>query len=106
MKKCVLFLIAIAFIFGASYAAPLKNGTYISKNSLFDVHIDIKNGKIVNIEIIEHGMEQAEYLKKIEPLIDKIITQQSADVDTVTGATLSSETSKKAVDDVLKRAGR
>ena len=58
----------------------------------------MKAPQIVNNELLEHINERGE---KAESIIDKIIEQQSIDVDAVTSATNSSKVIKQAVENAL-----
>jgi len=82
----------------------LKDGRYLSSDSMMDIAVTIKDGLISNIEILEHRGGGLEYGNKAKSLIDKIIAKQSTDVDAVTGATRSSNAFKKNVEDALKQA--
>jgi uncharacterized protein with FMN-binding domain len=65
--------------------------------------VTIENGKVSGIEMLHHGRE--EYAVMVKPLIGEIIKKQSTDVDSVTGATVSSRNLRRAVIDALLKAG-
>jgi len=71
--------------------------------SFFNVILDVtvKNFYITRIDIIEHYHSPVG--KNAEKIIDKIIQKQSLDVDTVTGATMSSRSILKAVENALQQ---
>ena len=63
-----------------------------------------ENGTISEIEITSADGEDKAYLSMAEDIIPKIIEAQSADVDTVSGATFSSTGIRDAVSEALKQA--
>lgn len=62
------------------------------------VQVIIKDGKISEIEILEHRNERGQ---GAEGISEKIIEQQRIDADTVTGATNSSLVIEKACENAL-----
>lgn len=62
------------------------------------VSVEVQNGKILNISILEHDNLLG---KAGEKVVDEIIGQQSLDVDAITSATYSSNTILKAVENAL-----
>ena len=58
----------------------------------------IKNHAIAQIELLEHDHERG---AKAESIIDTMITKQTIDVDTVSGATNSSLVIKKACENAV-----
>ncbi|GEM_PF-990205 len=82
----------------------LRDGNYEGKYSFVTVAVTVENGRIADIKMIRHGGGGEEYAEMVMPLIDEIIREQSTDVDAVTGATVSSENLKRAVNDALKKA--
>ena len=64
------------------------------------VAVVVENGSISSVEILEHIQERG---KKAESIIIKqVLTRQSLDVDTVTGATASSKVILKAIEIALQ----
>lgn len=105
MSRCVLLFAFLPFVLFQTACAQeaMKDGRYISEAPMLKVAVTIKDGVISEIEILEHKGGKG-YDKMVEPLIEKILMCQSTDIDAVTGATMSSEALKKAVDDALRRA--
>ena len=68
------------------------------------VSVVVKNGFISEVNIIEHSETQGVGTAAIEKLPVKIVEAQSAEVDSVTGATLSSNAIKEAVGKALAQA--
>ena len=66
--------------------------------------VTVENGTISEIEITSADDEDKAYLSMAEDIIPKIIEAQSADVDTVSGATFSSTGIRDAVSEALKQA--
>lgn len=101
----LLFLL-ISNLFAENIDIPkLKDGIYIGKNRIFIVYakvrVTMKHGKITDIKILKKFSSWKG--KKAYKIIPKLIVQkQSLDVDTVTGATISSNNIKRAVADALK----
>ena len=62
------------------------------------VNVQVENGKITDIEIKDHMTGLG---KNGEKIIDQIINKQSLDVDAISGATQSSVTITKAVENAL-----
>ena len=88
-------------------AAAYKDGTYYGSGTGFGgplkVMVEISGGKIVSIEIVENS-DGSSYISKASALIDAIISSQSTNVDTVSGATYSSVGIIQAVRDALSQA--
>ena len=64
---------------------------------MITVLVTVENGTISEIEITSADDEDKAYLSMAEDIIPKIIEAQSADVDTVSGATFSSTGIRDAV---------
>lgn len=85
-----------------------KDGTYTGEAQGFggpvEVEVIIENGKISEINITSAEKEDGAYLSMAEDIIPTIIEAQSADVDTISGATFSSTGIKEAVTQALEEA--
>lgn len=72
-------------------ASGYKDGTYYGTGTGFGgtlkVQVDISGGKIAAIQILENN-DGSEYISKASSIINAIISSQSTNVDTVSGATL------------------
>lgn len=68
------------------------------------VQIEIENGRIRSAEIISAEHEDAAYLDAASVLTDEIIKKQTADIDTVSGATFSSNGIIHAAEAALGKA--
>ncbi len=99
----LLFLLMITHP-ACAEESKLKDGVYQAKNSIVDIEVIIQNGRISDINILEHRSGGQTYDDLIRPMTQEMIEQQSADIDTVTGATISSDALKSAVGEALKKA--
>lgn len=70
------------------------------------VNVTIENDTIINVEITSASGEDPAYLNTAKALINDITDEQTADVDTVSGATYSSKGIIAAVKAALKEAER
>lgn len=75
-------------------------GEYSAPPVSVAVQVTVTNNKIVDIEILRHDNGLG---SKAEKITDKIIGQQSLDVDAVSGATLSSVCILKAVENAVEK---
>jgi NosR/NirI family nitrous oxide reductase transcriptional regulator len=84
----------------------LKDGTYdgIAKQGPVKViaKVTIKNQSIARIELIKHRTWRGKAAEKIIP--QKIIDEQSTNVDAVSGATISSRVIMNAVEAAIQKA--
>ncbi|MGB4609760.1 MAG: FMN-binding protein [Saccharofermentanales bacterium] len=80
----------------------IEDGQYLGNYKIFPVKVSVKtwiqNGKITQIELLEHFNGKGTPAEKIA---DHIIEKQSLQVDSISGATVSSIAIKKAVEDSL-----
>ncbi|WP_158212338.1 RnfABCDGE type electron transport complex subunit G [Natranaerobius trueperi] len=81
--------------------AEVDDGIYQGEGSGLEpgvvVEVTVKDNEITDIEIIDHN-DTPDYFEDAQAEIpDRILDEQSADVDVVSGATLSSEGIKEAV---------
>ena len=85
-----------------------KDGTYTGEADGFggtiQVEVKIEKNKIVEINVISAEKEDGAYLSMAKDMIPKIIDAQSADVDTISGATFSSTEKKNASEQALEKA--
>ena len=86
-----------------------KDGTYQGTGTGFrgaatTVSVSIKNDKITNISTVSYGDDKPFYNQAYATVSKEIISSQSTDVDTVSGATFSSNGIMNAVADALGKA--
>lgn len=88
-------------------AAAYKDGTYYGTATGFGgpmkVKVVISGGKIASIDVVENK-DDASYFNRAKSLIAKIISGQTTNVDTVSGATYSSAGIINAVRNALTQA--
>lgn len=85
-----------------------KDGTYQGEAEGFGgtvaVEVKIEKGKITAVDIVSAEKEDGAYLSMAKDIIPKIIEAQSAEVDTISGATFSSTGIKNASQEALEKA--
>lgn len=85
-----------------------KNGTYTGEADGFggtiQVEVKIEKNKIAEIDVVSAEKEDGAYLSMAKDIIPKIIDAQSAEVDTISGATFSSTGIKNASEQALEKA--
>jgi len=95
-----------AVIGGPVDHAKLNDGTYEGSDrggpNKATVEVTIKDNSIVHIKIIEHQAWRGK--KAEEPIVERIIAQQSTRVDAVSGATNSSRVIMNAVQLAIEKA--
>lgn len=97
----------------------LHDGIYVgqyrgSKGHLRDarVEVTVASGKVSSIKVLKGAVDAEGKPVKlkgeltIEDLFNKVINSQSLQVDTISGATLTSKTHLKAVEDALEQASQ
>lgn len=82
--------------------SQIKDGEYLGSFEIFPVKVSVKttvlNGEITQIELLEHFNGKG---TAAEAILYSILEKQSLQVDTVSGATVSSIAIKKAVENSL-----
>lgn len=85
-----------------------EDGTYTGAADGFggkiQVEVKIEKSKITEINVVFAEKEDGAYLSMAKDIIPKIIAAQSADVDTISGATFSSTGIKNASGQALEKA--
>ncbi|AKI97689.1 FMN-binding protein [Kosmotoga pacifica] len=93
---------AAAIEFSELELSKLEDGDYYGSYSLglisAKVRVSVSNGKIDNIEIVEHITGKG---KKAEDIVEAVIDEQSVMVDTISGATYSSKIILKAIENAV-----
>lgn len=117
MKKIVLIVLISLLIIGCStayknitaqmpdltkYNDGVYRGVYDLSGTPIKVILDvsIQNNKILNIKIVKHSSSPIG--KKAENIIESVIKKQSLEVDAVSGATASSNSILKAIENALQ----
>lgn len=86
-----------------------KDGTYTGSGTGYGgtitVSVTIQYEKITDIRVLSHAGETDSFYQKAEAIVDRILQAQTPDVDTVSGATYSSNGIRTAVAQALQKAG-
>ena len=84
-----------------------KDGTYEGEakgyKSSVKVAVTIKNDKMVGVELISSG-DDGPYVESSKAVLGRIVNANSTDVDTVSGATITSSAMINAVNQALEKA--
>ena len=107
MKKMIV--VAAAALMAAGVQAAYKDGTYTGegkgRESQIQVQVDVKGGKIAAVQVLKHGETEMIIAAPIETMITEIVAKNGVEgVESVGGATLSSDGIKAAVADALAKA--
>lgn len=82
--------------------SSIPDGTYIGECDVDFIYakaeVIIQNGEIININLLEHKNDRGQ---AAEEILDRIIEQQTIDVDAITSATNSSKVIMKAIENAL-----
>lgn len=85
-----------------------KDGTYTGEaqgyGGTIQVEVTLASDEITSINVVSAPGEDSAYLSQGEGVIDSVLSAQSTDVDTISGATFSSTGILNAVDDALGKA--
>lgn len=86
----------------------LQDGVYEGKGNGFGgkvrISVTIQGGKITSIDVVDASNEDDAYLIQAETILDDMIAAQSAEVDTVSGATCTADGLIEAAQDALGKA--
>lgn len=92
----------------AEAAFPYADGTYNGEaqgyGGTVSVAVTIQDGTITDVAIVSAKQEDAAYFDAAKGVIDEILEAQTTEVDTVSGATFSSNGILHAVTDALGKA--
>lgn len=92
----------------AAGAVSYADGTYTGEAEGFGgtvaVEVTVEGGRITGVEVTSAEKEDGAYLSMAEDIIQEILEAQSADVDTVSGATFSSTAIRDASAQALEKA--
>ena len=109
MKKFLSVVCALVMVLGlmsvTAYAAELTDGVFEGTGKSFGgdlkVAVTVEGGKITKVEVLSHGDTAGMCDAAMEKIPAAIVEAQSADVDAVAGATLSSNGIMAAVKNAL-----
>ncbi|HEX2947922.1 MAG TPA: FMN-binding protein [Clostridia bacterium] len=77
----------------------IYSGSFDARIIAATTEVTVKDGRITKIDLVKHKYERG---KPAIAVVDRIISDQSLDVDVVSGATNSSKAILKAVENALK----
>lgn len=109
MKKIVALVLALAMMLPGFAMADMTAGTYEASATGF--HGDVKLAvtvdaeKITAIEVVEHSETEGIGSVALPQLVEAVLANQTIGVDSVSGATITSEAFKAAMTDALTQAG-
>lgn len=87
---------------------PYPDGTYEGegegRNDTIRLAVTLKNGSITDIQVLEHYEDEVPYFNNAKTLLQDVLKAQTLKVDTVSGATLSSNGLLEALEDALGHA--
>ena len=88
--------------------SPYQDGVYEGEAQGYGgtvaVELTIENGKFTDLTVVSAEKEDAAYFDAASSLLDTILEEQSTDMDTVSGATFSSNGIIHATEDALRKA--
>ena len=90
---------------GGSYTDGTYQGTATGFGGDITVEVTITDGRIAAVDILSAEKEDSAYLTMANDIIPEILDAQSADVDTISGATFSSTGLKNATAQALAKGG-
>ena len=88
----------------SGYRDGIYEGSAYGFGDVIRVSVTIQNGKMIDIAVLDASGEDKPYYKQALPLLDEMLAVQSAEVDTVSGATLTAEGLIGAVENALGKA--
>ncbi|MDE7245473.1 MAG: FMN-binding protein [Oscillospiraceae bacterium] len=92
-----------SLVIGTADLSTVADGEYIgvcqNKILFAVVKVEIKGHEIADIEVIAH---KPSYMKQAEQTAEAVCAAQSLGVDAISGATLTSDTVRKAIENALK----
>lgn len=87
-----------------------RDGTYegsaLGFGDTITVAVTIRDGKMTDISVLDASGEDRPYYEQAVSVLDKMLSTQSTEVDTVSGATLTAEGLIDAVADALGKAAK
>lgn len=89
---------------GAGYKDGIYTGEADGFGGTIQVEVKVEKSKITEVNVVSAEKEDGAYLSMAKDIIPKIIEAQSADVDTISGATFSSTGIKNASQQALEKA--
>ena len=118
MKRILLFtVILVVSVHFAALAQEVRevdltkisDGTYKGKSRYYgmftcEVEVEVKDRRITDIKVFED--RESEYVEAAKGVTKNVIRKQSLKVDTITGATVTSNAILKAIENALTKKGK
>lgn len=120
-KKIVLTSLAMTVLVGCQETedtgqndttdseVSLTDGTYTASATGYggdlEVEVSVEDGEITDLTVLDHEESSPVYSKAFPIIKERILEEQSPDIDTVSAATFTSHAVQSAVADALKDAG-
>lgn len=86
-----------------TYSDGTHTGSGFGFGGDIEVEVKVEKGKITSAKILSAENETPEYLKEAEKILEDVVAKQTWEVDTVTGATLSSNGILEGVQNALEK---
>ena len=86
------------------YRDGVYQGSALGFGDTITVSVTIRDGRLSDISVLSADGEDRPYYEQALAVLDKMLSAQSAEVDTVSGATLTAEGLIDAVADALGKA--
>lgn len=80
-------------------------GQAMGHNGIINYEVDVQDDQIKDLKILKHSETSGIFNQVIDKLKDNIITEQSFDVDTISGATVMTQALLKSADQAVTAAG-
>ena len=84
----------------------IYEGSALGFGDTITVSVTIRDGKMTDISVLDASGEDRPYYEQAVSVLDKMLSTQSTEVDTVSGATLTAEGLIDAVADALGKAAK
>ena len=111
MKKSLAMLMTLLFVllgttaWAQSYTAGVYTAQANGNNGPVTVEVEVSDAEILSVKVTEHAETAGLSDTPIERIPEKIVEGQTLAVDTVSGATNTSNAILKAAEDALAQAG-
>jgi uncharacterized protein with FMN-binding domain len=91
----------LAAVLDANYEDGVYTGSAQGYGGLITVQVTVEGGRIVSIEILSADGETTSFFHRAVGVIDSVLTRQTWEVDTISGATYSSRGILGAIENAL-----
>ena len=109
MKKLLAMVLALTMLLGCVCAQAMTAGTYEAAAPGFHgdvkIAVTVDDNAITAIEVLEHSETEGIGSVALPQLVEAVLANQTIGVDSVSGATITSDAFKAAMTDALTQAG-